>query len=625
MLFSCSHIFFFFVHAMKVNLTKEEESCVNRTYRLSIFFSVFLIILVSIFFRSEHLEQSEGTSSNQKAMNNLQAEDLIMTIDLFMNQVKQDLLGWEQIRKQSDNTDWIVEELNHHDHIEAFAVLDRNNKNIKEEIGDISAESLDKLPNDEQDYLDEWYTSDPYIIKGSKKMLISHQQEHELIVSEVDISFVEHFVKDFAALSDREGSFVLGNSNIDVSFASQDMQSNENIISKKVPGLDWNLYLESEPSNETRTEEKKGEVVVTLSEGVSPEQWVEDHEVVLLDQLDKTIVVRDLTKNATEMMDDWFGDSSVKYMEPNYVYEKQASYNHSPTKRGAIGQTEAMLPNDEFYDLYQWNFKMLGLENAWGSTTGAFDVPVAILDSGIDPTHLDLEQRISSGYNAFEDNDSYQDENGHGTHVAGIFGAVTNNSDGVAGVTWENPIMAVKVLDHDALGNSFSIAKGIKWATDNGAKVMNLSLGDAHSSEVLHDAIKYAYNNDVVIIAATGNENVEDAMFPAGYKEVLAVGSVNQQNERSVFSNYGNHVDVVAPGEHIPSTYMGDEYVMMSGTSMAAPHVTGIAALLRSKEPDLTNEEVYQRIRDTALDLGAVGFDRYYGYGEIDTSRLFAN
>lgn len=600
----------------------------NRVYRLSIFFSVFLIILVSIFFRSEHLKQIDETAPLQQAMNNVQAEDLVMTIDLFMSQVKQDLLGWEQMREESDNTDWLMEEIHDHDHIEAFAILDRNSKEVKLEIGDISEESLDKLSSDEEDDQNKWQSSNPYIVKGSKKMLISHQQEDELLVSEVDISFIEHFVKDFAALSDQEGSFVLGDANVDVSFSKQELQSNENVISKKVPDLNWDLYLEAQSSRKPRTELKKGEVVVTLAKGVSLEEWVKEHEVFLLDRLGKTIVVRDLTKNTEEMMNDWFGDPSVEYMEPNYVYEKQANSNrHRPRKRRAavIGQSEVVLPNDEFYDLYQWNFKMMGLEDVWTSTTGAANVPVAILDSGIDPTHLDLEERISSGYNAFEDNDAYQDENGHGTHVAGIFGAVTNNTDGVAGVTWENPIMPVKVLDHEALGNSFSIAKGIKWATDNGAKVMNLSLGDTHDSEVLHDAIKYAYDKDVVIIAATGNENVEDPMFPAGYEEVLAVGSVDQQNERSLFSNYGNHVDIVAPGEHIPSTYMGDEYVMMSGTSMAAPHVTGIAALLRSNEPGLTNEEIYQRIRETAIDLGPEGFDPYYGHGEIGTSQLFTN
>src|SRR5690606_11671299 len=129
---------------------------------------------------------------------------------------------------------------------------------------------------------------------------------------------------------------------------------------------------------------------------------------------------------------------------------------------------------------------------------------------------------------------------------------------------------------------------------------INLSLGDYYNSRVLKEAVKYAYDNDVVLIAASGNDNVGDPMYPADYKEVFTVGAVNENRERAFFSNYGNHLDVAAPGEHIPSTFPDNHYVIMSGTSMAAPHVSGLAALIRSVKPDLSNEEVYEIIRTTA-------------------------
>jgi len=248
-------------------------------------------------------------------------------------------------------------------------------------------------------------------------------------------------------------------------------------------------------------------------------------------------------------------------------------------------------------------------------------VAIAILDSGVDPEHEDLKERILIGYNAFENNAEFHDDNGHGTHVAGITAATTNNAIGIAGVSWFNPILPVKVLNQDAEGTAFEVASGIRWATDQGAKVINMSLGDSFNSKILYDAIKYAYKNDVVLIAAAGNENEETPMYPAAYEEVIAVSAVDDRRHKAVFSNYGDHIDVTAPGEHIPSTFLDNSYVMMSGTSMAAPHVAGLAGLIRSIKPKLSNSEVTDIIRLSASDIGPTGFDPYYGHGEINVVR----
>ncbi len=137
----------------------------------------------------------------------------------------------------------------------------------------------------------------------------------------------------------------------------------------------------------------------------------------------------------------------------------------------------------------------------------------------------------------------------------------------------------------------------------------------------MYDAIEYAYEKDVVLIGASGNENTGDLMYPAAYPQVITVASVNEDQNRSFFSNYGDHVDVAAPGEHIPSTYVDDQYVMLSGTSMASPHVAGLAALIRSVNPSLTNEEVGNLILGNAKQLGDGEFNVYYGYGEIDVNK----
>ncbi|WP_416149793.1 S8 family peptidase [Salipaludibacillus sp. HK11] len=587
-------------------------------YRLALLSSIVLIVVLAVWYRSEHLNRIAypdlQTSDQQQAFNEQQAEDLVMTIELFLSQVKLDLLHWEESLTNNQNeAAWIEEELNNHAHIDGFASYELPSETLIYEHGSLPEDSIDKFQRQSTSG-DQWLYSEPYTSRGTKKMVVGLENDDEFFISEVDLSFVEHYVKELASLSDNNGNFFIGNSGLDLSFSESEATVDELSARRKIPELKWDLYLSSELENTTKEEMKKGEVVVVLAEEVEPEKWAEDHDVFLLDQMGKTVVVRDLTKEADEMMNQWDHDPSVKYMEPNYNFKKQTS-NKASTSSKPID-----LPNDELYDFYQWNLKQMNLEGVWNETQGSEGVPVAIVDSGIDPEHRDLQERVVKGYNAFENNESYFDDNGHGTHVAGIFGAVTNNEDGIAGVTWNAPILAVKVLDDEAIGNSFSIAEGIYWATDNGAKVINLSLGDEHDSEVMYEAIRYAYDNDVVLIAATGNDNVETPMYPAAYDEVLAVGSTNQNRERSFFSNFGDHTDVTAPGEHIPSTFPGGQYVMMSGTSMSAPHVAGIASLIRSQDEDLTNEDVYEKIRVTADDIGPAGFDRYHGYGMINAS-----
>ncbi|MCI3919715.1 S8 family peptidase [Paenibacillus sp. TRM 82003] len=310
----------------------------------------------------------------------------------------------------------------------------------------------------------------------------------------------------------------------------------------------------------------------------------------------------------TKQLIDYFGSLSVEYAEPHYLYVTNA-------------ETTDFRPNDELYSRYQWNLPIIETPLGWSFTRGAEGVVVAVVDTGADLSHPDLVGHLTDGYNVVSPSSPPEDDVGHGTHVAGVISALTDNGQGVAGMTWYNKIMPVKVLDSTGMGSTYSVAEGIIWATDRGAKVINMSLGNYASAEFLHDAIRYAYDRDVVLIAATGNDNTSQPGFPAAYPEVLSVSATNMYGEKASFSNYGDYVDVVAPGENIASTYIDNQYAALSGTSMASPHVAALAALIRSANPELKNTEVYDIIRKTTNDLGSAGRDAYFGFGQINVAQ----
>lgn len=279
------------------------------------------------------------------------------------------------------------------------------------------------------------------------------------------------------------------------------------------------------------------------------------------------------------------------------------------------------IPNDALFAKYQWNISNINATTGWNISKGTEDVIIAVLDTGVQSDHPDLTNRLLEGYNVNDASTNSNDDFGHGTHVAGIIGATVNNNEGVAGVSWYNKILPVKVLNNNGAGSTYSVAQGIIWATDHGAKVINMSLGNYASADFLHEAIQYAYNHDVVLVAASGNDNTSRPGYPAAYPEVFAVGATSNNRQRAAFSNYGDYIDVVAPGDSIASTYIGGQYASLSGTSMASPHVAALAGLIRTLNPALTNIQVMEIMRQSANDLGDSGKDDYFGYGEIDAYR----
>jgi type VII secretion-associated serine protease mycosin len=318
-------------------------------------------------------------------------------------------------------------------------------------------------------------------------------------------------------------------------------------------------------------------------------------------KLGYTYVFESKTIEAKQLMS-YFQKWDVAFAEPHFLYMTN----------------ESVEPNDLLYAKYQWNLPAIETVPGWDVTRGSEDVVVAVIDTGVDTNHPDLEGRTIEGINIVSQQSKPLDDVGHGTHVAGIISALVNNREGVAGISWYNKIMPVKVLDETGAGTTYSVAQGIIWAADHGAKVINMSLGNYADAQFLHDAIRYAYDKDVVLIAASGNDNTERPGYPAAYPEVFAVAATDSKQQKASFSNYGDYIDVAAPGVNIASTYPDNHYAALSGTSMASPHVTALAALIRSANPLLKNTEVMDIMRQTAIDLGDRGKDKYYGYGQID-------
>jgi len=269
-----------------------------------------------------------------------------------------------------------------------------------------------------------------------------------------------------------------------------------------------------------------------------------------------------------------------------------------------------------------WNINRIDAELSWSISTGD-PVKVGVIDTGIDLKHPDLKANIKGGYNAINPLKSPNDDNGHGTHVAGIIAAI-NNDIGVVGVGPNIDLYAIKVLNANGSGYLSDVIEGLEWAVNNGIQVVNMSLGTSQNVQSFHDAIIAAYNAGLTIVAAAGNTG-SSVVYPAAYPEVIAVSATDENNQIASWSSHGPEVDLAAPGVNIYSTYKGQKYTTLSGTSMAAPHVTGAAALvIDTKKCDLNLDnicspsEVQQRLENTALDLGDTGKDNLYGSGLVN-------
>lgn len=350
-----------------------------------------------------------------------------------------------------------------------------------------------------------------------------------------------------------------------------------------------------------------------------------------------------------KIIEEYYKTGEIEYAEPDYIYTTQV-------------QSATVHPNDPYYK-YQWGLHNDGsistainnypskigadinMEKAWEIEKGSDSIIVAIIDTGLNVNHPELKNRFWSniGKNFIENQNpnDLSSTNDHATNIAGIIAANANDGMGFAGIDWNCKLMILKTLDNDGSGYTTAIANAIHYAVDNGARVINLSLGSRNYSQLMSTAIEKAIKNNVVVVAAMGNENSIQENYPAAYPGVIAVGSINAESNRSnpffrtsnTGSNYGNHISVVAPGDVICSIHDNSIFNLnncLSGTSQATPHVVGLASLLLAQDSRRTPADIKAIIEKTADDqMGnpledTPGWDKYYGYGRINAYRALS-
>lgn len=309
-------------------------------------------------------------------------------------------------------------------------------------------------------------------------------------------------------------------------------------------------------------------------------------------------------------------DPNVEYIEPNI-------------KMRSLAEVE-----DPEYS-QQWGLREIQAEEAWNEAASTSEVTVAVIDTGVDYTHPDLSNRVDTknDIDYINGDSDAMDDNGHGTHVAGIIAAELNGVGiaGVAGVA-NVTILPLKVLDENGDGDLYDVAMAIMDAADLGADVINMSLGGYWDERIygkpktMIDAVQYATDKGAVVIASAGNES-DDAenYIPASIPAVITVSAVDEDLEFADFSNYGSSLDLAAPGNEILSTWPGGGYEYASGTSMATPFVSGVAALLKAQRDELDGSELAGLLLDSATDLGKRGRDELYGYGLVNAYRALGN
>lgn len=380
------------------------------------------------------------------------------------------------------------------------------------------------------------------------------------------------------------------------------------------------------PSNPKKASNfKAGEILVKFKPGTD-EQTISNinakHGTTVIKKINKLGVLKlkissgvDPQKLATAYQ----SEPEVEYAEPNFLIHTLLTPNDlSFTQQWGLnntGQTGGTPDSD------------IDASEAWDIETGDPSLVIAIVDTGVDFDHPDLAGKVIPGHDFVNDDDDAQDDHGHGTFVAGIAAAVTDNNTGVAGVCWYSQILPVKVMDSSGTGDHGDVADGIIYAADNGAHIINLSIGDPDPSTTLENAIKYAYDIGVVLVAGAGNDN-GPVLYPAAYDGyVLSVAATDHNDERAPWSNYGPEIDVAAPGVNIYSTHWNDTYATKSGTSTSTPFVSGLAGLILSQNPNLTPGQVMNQIKSTCQDVNQAslpGEDDYLGAGRINAYNALA-
>jgi len=377
------------------------------------------------------------------------------------------------------------------------------------------------------------------------------------------------------------------------------------------PGDKWNFNDTSEWSKFAYLDGNLTRLIVGFSDQI-PNSLLELEKIVAKNQAKiidtvsiesrvKAAIIELLLTSVTAFVEEIRDVGLASYIEPNMKVQVQ------------------FIPNDPYWSM-QWGPQKIEANYAWDTTVGDHSVLVAVVDTGIDYTHPDIMANyVAWGLDWANNDPDPMDDHGHGTHCAGIIAATLNNSVGIAGLA-QVRVMAEKVLTSGGWGYYDWVAKGIIHAAACDVNIISMSIGGYGDSQLVYDAVKYAYDLGVLLIAAAGNDNTNTKSYPAGYDEVIAVAATDQYDIKASFSNWGDWIELAAPGVSIYSTVPWG-YESWSGTSMACPHVSGVAALVWSRFPNKTRDWVRLWLRYSADDLGELGFDVYYGYGRVNARK----
>lgn len=301
-----------------------------------------------------------------------------------------------------------------------------------------------------------------------------------------------------------------------------------------------------------------------------------------------------------------------------------AALKHNPNiefaELNALAAPTATTNDPYVVNNYEWHLLKLQAFQAWDISVGTNAV-VAICDSGVDPTQPDLVGKLLPGYNFYANNTDTSDQFGHGTGVAGAAAAQGNNGIGVAGVAWNALILPLKISAPDGSATYSAIANAFTYAVDHGARVINISYGGSSSTSTLDSAVNYVWTHNGVIFASAGNAGTSAPQYPAACKNVVAVSATGYDDDFQTWSSYGSDVSLCAPGIGIWTTKNDGTYNAVSGTSFSSPVAAGCAALLLGYNPQLTNSDIVNLLESNADDLGAAGYDIYFGYGRVNAYR----
>jgi subtilisin family serine protease len=274
-------------------------------------------------------------------------------------------------------------------------------------------------------------------------------------------------------------------------------------------------------------------------------------------------------------------------------------------------------PNDPNF-VYEWHLNKIQAPNAWNITKGSPSITIALADSGVDPTHEDLASKLVPGWSFLTGASNTADVQGHGTETAGSAAAATNNGVGVAAAGWSNTIMPLQVVDSTGYASYSNMASAITYAADHAVRIINLSLAGSSASSTLQSAVSYAWNKGTVVFASAGNYSTSAPYYPAACTNAVAVSATDANDNLSSYSNYGNWIELSAPGDSILTSINGGGYGYLSGTSFSSPIAASVAALVLSVRPSLSASALVSLLEQNTDDLGAPGFDQYFGWGRVN-------